>query len=515
MSETLTLPNLEDLPLTPAEAGELLDEKQLGHLRHIDNMSRLPDNDWSGMLQRFPTQDDGATLRYQIGYSAFALALAHKHRLPAAPGLFKPTMARLFDKLLLPSVWMYWRDVSRAGGMGNASIQMAEEWNPVVRDNIMYSAYVQSTASIYGYLFGDDRFSEPESIVFENSSPFWGGSDHRFAYDQDSLNEHLYWLMVEKGFLGIACMPDCVFQVCIQPTILGFRLRDLVAGTTRAAEATRGYRKAWADFGQIDQAGHFNTFVQFESKQVVAAGDLMADAWLGSLLNMWNPELSKERYGALVSSHVYRTADGSLAARPSPAIPGLEALEIHPQGWMAGWASEMGDRATLNGLLAYADGHLGPAWQDGGLYYPRHDEPYDSAGDPTLVDPMTGNVNFAYARLNIANGLWRLYNEPLSADHHSLPALVEVARDVDVSQAVYSREENRLTFTVRRRSDLRADPHDGISPGCVTVGRLKGLGSWELRTGGQTVRAGDSGDTFTVACPEVATTFTVSSAGSR
>jgi hypothetical protein len=143
---------------TPAESGDLLDDDQLGHLRHFGNISRLPDNDWSGMLQRAPFQDDGATVRYQLAYSAFALALTHLHRLPAAPGLFKPVLERLIDKMLLPTVWTYWRDVSRGGGALNPYIDREAEWDPVGRENIMYSGYVQSMVALYTYLF-DDRLA--------------------------------------------------------------------------------------------------------------------------------------------------------------------------------------------------------------------------------------------------------------------------------------------------------------------------------------------------------------------
>ena len=42
-----------------------------------------------------------------------------------------------------PEVWMYWRDVSRGGNAFNAHLDLGEKWDPVARDNIMYSAYVQ------------------------------------------------------------------------------------------------------------------------------------------------------------------------------------------------------------------------------------------------------------------------------------------------------------------------------------------------------------------------------------
>jgi hypothetical protein len=88
----------------------------------------------------------------------------------------------------------------------------------------MYSAYVQSMTLLYNYLFDDDRYCQPGALTFSFFTPFWGGAEKRFEYDQNTLNEHVYWQMVESGYLGVACEPNCVFQICNQPAILGFRL---------------------------------------------------------------------------------------------------------------------------------------------------------------------------------------------------------------------------------------------------------------------------------------------------
>ncbi len=77
-----------------------------------------------------------------------------------------------------------------------------EEWDPVVRDNIMYSAYVQSMALMYNYLFRDDRYAQPGRCRSWYWSFFWGGAPKSFTYDQKSLNDHIYWQMVESGYLG-------------------------------------------------------------------------------------------------------------------------------------------------------------------------------------------------------------------------------------------------------------------------------------------------------------------------
>jgi hypothetical protein len=101
-----------------ADESKLSDE-QVDHLRHFINLSLQPPNDWSLMGSRVSSQDDFCSLRYQLAYMIYAAALTHRHRLPAAPGLFRPLIRRLMDKLLEPEVWLYWKDTSR----GHARLQ--------------------------------------------------------------------------------------------------------------------------------------------------------------------------------------------------------------------------------------------------------------------------------------------------------------------------------------------------------------------------------------------------------
>ena len=153
---------------------------------------------------------------------------------------------------------MYWRDVSR-GGIGvqrpPRPTGCDEEWDPVVRDNIMYSAYVQSCALLHDQLFADDRYAAariadvPALVVLLGRR-----GEARSPTTASSLNDHLYWQMVENGYVGVACEPNCVFQICNQPAILGFRLHDLITGGSRADEVVAGYEQAWADFGRLDAA---------------------------------------------------------------------------------------------------------------------------------------------------------------------------------------------------------------------------------------------------------------------
>jgi Linalool dehydratase/isomerase len=211
----------------------VLNEKQVGNLRHIENLARQPKGDWSHMSGRHPFQEDFGSYRFQIAYMAYALGLTHFHRLPAAPGAFRDTFDLLIQKMLHPEVWLYWRDASQGGAPGfNAHLRgkLPQRVDPVAKDNIMYSAYVQSMALMYNVLFDDDKYAQPGALTMRLDPFFWTLDETEFVYDQNSLNENLYWQMVESGYLGIACEPNCVFQICNQPAILGFRLHDLRKG---------------------------------------------------------------------------------------------------------------------------------------------------------------------------------------------------------------------------------------------------------------------------------------------
>ncbi|MBR1219161.1 hypothetical protein JQ557_14245 [Bradyrhizobium sp. U87765 SZCCT0131] len=475
-------------------AMEGLDRLQLGHIRHFDNLSRQLPNQWQLMKGKGYGQEDFGGFRFQLAYMAYALALTHRHRLPAAPGLFKPIFERLIDKILLPEVWMYWRDVSRGGSIFNAHLSgdYQEEWNPVGRDNIMYSAYVQSMALLYHYLFGDDRYAQSGALTFRFWSYFWGGEAKSFAYDENSLNDHIYWQMVQSGYLGVACEPNCIFQICNQPAILGFRMHDLIHGGSIAAEVTRSYEQAWKDFGRIGDNGHYHVMLARDTRAVRQniGKAPWVDAWTGALLNMWNRDFVHAHYPRQIRDLLKAGADGALSINV-PARPEVMGQRIVTDdcdfGWVTAWASEMGDDETLRGLLAHADRYMAPAWLDGGLYYPRNDGVENADGIRTLVEPMSGNVLLGYARLNIPDGLWHLYNEPWGTTHFEEPAIVAIGADIDLSRAVFDPARGRLDFAIERRTDVAGD-------GTVRIARLLGRGPWALSCDGANIAQGSAAD---------------------
>ncbi|GLZ53501.1 hypothetical protein [Actinomycetospora sp. NBRC 106378] len=447
-------------------AAPRLTAEQAGHLRHIDNLSRLPRGDWRHMAGPLPMQEDFNAYRYQLGYMSLALALAHYHRLPAAPVVFHDTLDRLIQRMLEPDVWTYWRDTSTQGGFGPIDLpQLPSRTDPVAVDNIMYSAYLQMMTLLFTMLFDDRRYEQPDSLTFA-FRPILFGRDRRdsFAYDQRTLNERIYWNMVRNGYLGVACEPFCVFQICNQIPILGFRLHDHLYGGQTAEEVMEGYRRAWSQFGDgVGPDGHFAKFVVqrndlLPTDLLIDQGSAWTDAWLGMLLNMWRPELVRDTYRDKLENWIDPTPEGTIAVRNLALPPGAEGLAepgLHSEfGWVAGWASEMGDRATLEGLFRHADTVMNPQWDKGGLYYPRHDATYDTAGRFASMTPTVSNAMLPYARLNVEDGLRTLFQRPWTDRDRQRPALTGRDDDVDVLRAVYDDEKDHLALSVAPRHGL-------------------------------------------------------------
>lgn len=460
-----------------------LDKDQRGALRRMINLSEQLPDDWSGMMPRTSMQEDFGALRFQLAYMSYAMALTHAHRLPAVPALFRQPMARLVEKLQSPDVWTYWHYVSTGGSQNNRSLgPLKAEWNPIVRDNIMYSAYLQVAALLYHHMFDDDRFAAPGALTLGLRPLFWHGEPMEFVYDERSLTDHIYWRMVESGYLGVACEPNCVFQICNQVPIHGFRLHDMIYGGDIAGEVTQGYLRAWSEFGVFDEIGHFNVLTREREREVIAGATPWSDFWAGALMNAWTPQIARANYPAHVAHWVIDGPDDTAWVDQAPGVF-LEANLpcAYDMGWAAVCASELGDTATLDRLTRYADARLHREWERGGLLYRRHDVIHDADGRLSAMDPHTGNVLLGYARLNVPDGLHQLYQGMWTAARKGTPAIVDIEGVTDFETGIYDPIDRALCWTVV--------PVEGRTGRVTfTIGRLPDSGSdWSLRIDGADV----------------------------
>lgn len=495
----------DSIDAAPADL-PILTDQQLGHLRHIERLASLPDGEWALMGSSDPGQEDLTAYRYQLAQMAYAVGLTHYHHLPAAPGIFRNTFARLIHKMLRREVWSYWRETSRSGPRLDPGLKVLREgWtDPVKQENIMYSGHLHAMVGMYATLFDDDRFDAKGSLTFRYDPIFYGFGPEVYEYDHATLNQVIYDQMVASGWHGVPCEPNNVFIVCNQFPILGFRFFDLRKGTSLADAATTGYRAAWSKKGMLDGHGHVISTWMVRQDHKVDAFSGGFDAWAGSAMNAWNRDEVRARYPGQAAEWLERRPDGLITLRSPRTVAAARAARAAGTpppppdrafpwrtpdlGYLAMWISEMGDTETLRGLLGYADRYLDPTWDRGALYYPRNDQPNDAAGNMTFMDPVTGNAMLAYARLNVGDGLWSLYQRPFSREHFKAPALEEVSAGTDVLGARFDAGRQVLRLALRGSGGK-------ATRAAVRVANVPPESSWVARRDGQPIATSQAGRT--------------------
>ncbi|MDQ0745831.1 hypothetical protein QF034_000062 [Streptomyces africanus] len=492
-----------------------LDDLQLGHLRHFENLSLLPDGEWRHMGGIDPGQEAMDAYRYQLAYLAYSLGLAHYHHLPAAPAAVKPAFERIVAKMLRREVWAYWKETSRSGPFLDPDLtELREGWtDPVARENIMYSGHLYAMTSMHAALFDDDRYDEEGALTFEWRPMFYGMGPQTYRYSRSSLGEAIHWQLVENGYLGVACEPNCIFIVCNQFPLIGFRFEDLRKGTTCADEATESYRAAWERKGMFDESGFpIQWWRMRQDTFMLNPYDLANAGWTASAMNTWNRDVVREVFPRMLRGALRKGPAGTLMPYSAEVLAKVQAaldagepadLPDNPEyrwalstfGYLATGLSELGDE-RLPGLLAHADRFMHPTWENGGLYYPRNDASWDADGNMVYMDPLTGNSMLGYAWLNVSDGLWALYNKPWQADNFAEPRLTGMEGALDVRRAFYDRDSRTLLLGLRSREAAGVDAR-------LHVTGVPGGRDWTLYRDGAAIRTGtaDTEGTLRIALP--------------
>ncbi|GAA0614026.1 hypothetical protein GCM10010174_34590 [Kutzneria viridogrisea] len=489
----------------------MLDHEQIGHLRHIHNLVSQEDNDWDGMGSAQWGQETSDSYRYQFAQMSYCLGFAHFHHLPAAPGAFRPTFEQAIRKMQLPEVWAYWNGTSKGSRVTDPDIvELREGWrDPIVKENIMYSGRLFAMLGMHSMLFDSDRYDEPGAISLRWEPMFQGLGPEVYEYSYSSIADNLYWQMAETGWYGVVCEPNCLFIVCNQFAILGFRFLDLRRGTSVAEEVTRAFTDAWHKRGMLDEDGEYwRIWLVKQDRPLQLAGGA-GSQWTALNMNAWNRELVHKLYPEQIRDMIRRSADGLVTLMPPPATAELRRARrenrapLMPDGgtdyqwsspsfgYTAACMAELGDTENLRGMLAHADRYMTPTWRDGGLYYPRNDTSYDADGNLVYMDRLTGNAMLGYARLNVTDGLWKMYNEPWGPEHFRQPNLARLDGRADVARAWYDPTESLLALTLRPVQQDSAAIQMEIAN--VRSGR-----NWTLFLDGSPVVTSDGRDTLDV-----------------
>ncbi|KAJ7238510.1 hypothetical protein B0H12DRAFT_1137398 [Mycena haematopus] len=457
---------------------------QAGHLRHFHNLATAPTGEWHHMGTQVAGQEWLDSLRYQLATMAYAAGAAHYHRLPALRSIFKPLLEALITKMMDKEVWGYWYLTSQSGRVSDPDIkELRKPWaNPVVTENIMYSGHLLLMVSLHAMLFDDDKYDAPDALVFDWNPIFWGMGSERFCYNRTTLQEAVLKEMERENWIGVCCEPNCIFVVCNQFPLIAMRYNDVRAGTNIVEGVLEKYTAAWkSKEGFLQGDGLFVQMYQVRRNERIPERGVGFTAWACAFMNAWNSEEVHALYSAqtlgflssvpdegrvnvnsaavgqalraLVKEGADPDSSTTLRRAREAAGPAAKRAFSRPDfGYIAQWVSEVGEDATVEGILRHADTFLNPTWERGGLFYPRHDEPEDADGNWTRMDAYTGNAAIGYACLNVLDGQKKMWEAPWSREHlaHS-PYVDGVALDsgVDFLRGVWDADAGAMIITIR------------------------------------------------------------------
>ncbi|MCP5067588.1 MAG: hypothetical protein GY946_13575, partial [bacterium] len=390
-------------------------------------------------------------------------------------------LQRLMLRMLEKPVWEFWEEVSRSQPEHDPDWSGPQKgWRDPVRDkNIMYSGHVAHMAALYEMLYRDLRWDSPGALTFR-----WD-EDEAFVYDLPKLIDLLHKQMTTNAWGGIECEINAVFPECNQHPILAFQLFDHMHGT-RSFEARHSFLELFEQAPMVDPETHeVVAFYRVKQEDVLAnrnprvgmPRDLLlwpmvklglfsfdspsACGWTGAFMHAWDPERVELHYPAQKTHHVVPADEGG------GVRPGHDLTPELSVGYFATLAVEVGDEETARGLLAWADDHYEPFWEEGALRYPLRREM-----DEAPTHRLTGKL-LAMARSNRPDGLRRLHGEPWDDDDFAHPLLAEVEfPKVVVRQAFWDAPRKTLRISLEPGNDpvgrtsfrlVSLDPQQGYS----------------------------------------------------
>ena len=314
-----------------------------------------------------------------------------------------------------------------------------------------------------------------------------------------------------------------LYETYVQQQIIAMRLNDVRNGSNVTEDVLTKYRAAWKEKGMIGADGLLKDMWLVKQDTTIPAKDPGFSAWSNAFMNSWNSEFVKASYdhqalgfittvngqtelqpplvGNAYRQLVNEDTNGTKApkqllddarelaqtkilekeASKSMNVP-LSLLTKPILGYVTQWLSELG-RPELEGLLQFVDENLNPTWENGGLYYPRNDKPWNDKLTWTHMDPFSGNAAIGYSRLHVKDGMKKLWEEPWTQKQvQAQPWLdgVTLADNVDLLRGQWDAERKVMVVTMKSwDASIKT-----INP----IFKNLSAGIWEVIVDGQAVK---------------------------
>lgn len=456
-----------------AEAGRALsqslpelDFQALRAARYVFDLALQPVGQFEGFTRIDNIQ--GASLRYQLNFISYGLALLQYRYAPNFHGYLNQAQRFAIESLATPQVCGYWKYEYALGHFG---------WNPDpigTRDNIMLTGWSLIALSTYAANTGDHRYQETGVLKFR---PF-NKSDKAYPHDAHSFVASIAGNMRSNRLCLYACEPHWTFSICNILAMAGLFPYDRVNGTGHALSS---YDRFVQSFDQefVTADGAIPPFVSSltglhrfsRPRPALALASNLSISCYGSAVH---PGIARRTY-TFLREEIFELQGGRLDLKNNSwakqvDMGNYKRSPAYTLATLAQAAAEQGDEEIRCAALARADELLEDAGEADRLFY-------TSAS-------TAANVKLATARWARSNDWHNMIHFGPDANALRGPILAECAYpDVLVARAISDGQD----------LDLVLYHGKAVGPQRIRIERLRPLASYRLE-GALTTQLRSAGD---------------------
>jgi hypothetical protein len=171
-------------------------------------------------------------LRYQLNHLAYATALYQYTHTPAFSGYLAEAQRNAIQKALDKRVWKYWSLENLWGNL---------RWNPdpIIDDNVMYSAYLGLMLGLYETMNQDARYRQPGALTLR-----WNDRTE-FVHDANTITTAVLDNLNRSRAGLYPCEPNWIYPFCNTFAFNHLLLDDRLSGTDNAGSVIERARSAY------------------------------------------------------------------------------------------------------------------------------------------------------------------------------------------------------------------------------------------------------------------------------
>ena len=321
--------------------------------RALQPLDRFDGFDW---IDQFQT----ASVRYQLNFTQYALALLQYTRLPAFDGYLSEAQRNLITKMQDKRIWQYWRWENLFGNLDSNP-------DPIPRDNIMFSGYFGLMIGLYESNRPDARYDAPGAIALQWSP------ERTFRYDHHSINEAVYRNFKKSPFGMFPCEPNWIYTPCNAFGMNTLIVHDRLHGSRYSEDL----REKFANAVNCEFLTAEGRVTAIRSSRlgitIPSLTSTMTDAGNALLMHPALPEAAVRSWlvvrRELISIDEKRRAHLQLRGWDKIDVGNYKRSDVSAHAIIMAAAREMGDEEVYEAVKATADEKFAPAVEDGVFRY--------------------------------------------------------------------------------------------------------------------------------------------------